>query len=74
MITLPALKYAVFQSFQPIEQDVFNNTIDYIYGYWLNNSNYQRAVGDDLEIFDGKIDFHQPDFSTKYAIPIVDTI
>lgn len=72
IITLPSLKYAVFQSFQPIEEDVFNHTIDYIYGYWLNKSGYQRAIGDDLEIFDGRIDFHQPDFTTKYAIPILD--
>lgn len=69
-IELPQQQYAIFQSHQAIEQDVFNNIIDFIYGYWLGKSPYTRCPGHDLEIFEGIIDFHQPDFTTKYAIPI----
>lgn len=69
--TINSQKYAIFTNHSLIEKDVFNKLIDSIYGYWLPKSGYERALGHDIEIFEGRIDFHQPDFTQKYAIPIL---
>lgn len=45
--------------------------IDYIYGYWLAHSDYERGLGDDYEIFDHIVDVTNPDkLKSQYVIPI----
>ncbi|OUR75748.1 hypothetical protein A9Q77_03905 [Marinomonas sp. 42_23_T18] len=51
--------------------DSTERTIDYIYGYWLANSDYERGLGDDYEVFEHVKDFSNPDeLKSKYVIPI----
>ena len=54
-----------------VEKDTAFNTIDYIYGYWLPNSPYQRGQGNDYEYFENIRDERDSDFTSKYVIPIV---
>jgi len=69
---LPKQKVAMFDTKTNIGDDVTKRTIDYIYGYWLANSKYQRAQGDDYELFENVVDFRTGDFSSKYVIPIIE--
>lgn len=69
-LTLPKQQVASFDTFTNIEADIAKKTIDYIYGYWLPNSNYKRGEGHDFEYFENVTDFRVPDFSSKYIIPI----
>nr|MDA3846286.1 GyrI-like domain-containing protein [Vallitaleaceae bacterium] len=48
--TIPATTYAVFSAYRPITQSV-QSIWDYIYGIWLQNSEYTRGVGDDFEYY-----------------------
>jgi len=51
--------------------DSVERTIDYIYGYWLANSEYERGLGDDYEVFENVNDLSNPDeLKSKYVIPI----
>jgi len=68
---LPKQKVAMFDTKTNIGDDVTKRTIDYIYGYWLANSKYQRAQGDDYELFENVVDFRTGEFSSKYVIPII---
>lgn len=69
--TLPKQKVAIFDTKTNIDAEVAKRTIDYIYGYWLPNSPYQRGIGDDYELFEDVIDFRIGEFTSKYVIPIV---
>lgn len=71
-ITLPKQKVAIFDTKANIEAEALKRTIDYIYGYWLPNSDYKRGVGNDYELFEDVYDFMTGNFSSKYVIPIVD--
>ncbi|MFV2061742.1 MAG: helix-turn-helix domain-containing protein [Gammaproteobacteria bacterium] len=53
-----------------VDTDTVTKTIDYIYGYWLPNSNYNRGNGNDYELFEDVTDFEDPNLSSKYVIPI----
>lgn len=70
--TIPKQKVAIFDISTDINSETAKKTIDYIYGYWLPNSNYKRGVGNDYELFENVIDFMQPTFTTKYVIPIIE--
>lgn len=68
---IPEQEVAVFQIHADIEKDIMKETIDYIYGYWLPNSKYIRADGDDYGFFEGDIDFENPNaLKAKYIIPV----
>jgi AraC family transcriptional regulator len=49
-------------------------TIDYVYGYWLPNSNFQRDDGFDFEYFQNIHVISEKEVrdggTSKYAIPI----
>jgi AraC family transcriptional regulator len=55
-----------------LNNDTVRKTIDYIYGYWLPNSPYTRGNGSDYELFEEHGGFIDPQFGSKYVIPIVD--
>ena len=77
--TLPEQTIAQFHV-HTVDEDTVNKTMDYIYGYWLPNSNYVRGHGSDYELFEGLTNFeglmdanrdmisHQ--LSSEYVIPI----
>ena len=68
---IPKQQVAIFESFADIREDTMKKTIDYIYGYWLPNSDYHRAIGNDYGLFEGTIDFENPNLlKEKYIIPI----
>lgn len=67
---LPSQKVAMFDITTDIDAETAQKTIDYIYGYWLPNSQYQRANGVDYELFEDVKDFRTGDFFTRYVIPI----
>jgi len=57
-----------------VDKDTTAKTIDYIYGYWLPNSNYLRGQGCDYELFEGvkgMQSFEKQEFTAKYVIPII---
>ena len=70
--TIPKQKVAIFDISTDIDSETAKKTIDYIYGYWLPNSNYKRGIGNDYELFENVIDFMKPSFTTKYVIPIIE--
>jgi AraC family transcriptional regulator len=45
-------------------------SMDYIYGFWLPQSDFKRAKGYDIEIFDHRLRLDQPDSVSVYCIPI----
>ncbi|HWU43280.1 MAG TPA: GyrI-like domain-containing protein, partial [Bdellovibrio sp.] len=45
-------------------------SMDYIYGFWLPQSDYQRVKGYDIEIFDHRLRLDQPDSISTYCIPV----
>ncbi len=53
-----------------IDSMTLARTIDYIYGFWLPNSGYTRADGNDYEYFENITDFAAPGVGSKYIIPI----
>jgi AraC family transcriptional regulator len=69
----PAQLVAMFEV-ATVDKDTTAKTIDYIYGYWLPNSKYNRGKGNDYELFEGVTDFEDPDLSSKYVIPIKNKI
>jgi len=46
-------------------------SLDYIYGFWLPQSGFERTQGYDLEIFDSRLRLDQPDSLSIYCIPVV---
>jgi len=72
-LRIPKQKVAAFNIFSDIEEDIARKTIDYIYGYWLPNSNYMRGKGHDYEFFGNVVDFRDPgSFTYRYVIPVED--
>jgi AraC family transcriptional regulator len=70
-LDIPKQKVAAFTIHSDIEEDVARNTVDYIYGYWLPNSKYNRGKGHDYEYFGNVVDFMNPgSFEYKYIVPI----
>jgi AraC family transcriptional regulator len=69
--TVPKQQVAVFEILASIEEDSLQRTVDYIYGYWLPNSDYERDTGDDYGFFEGVIDLEDPNsLKQKYVVPI----
>ena len=68
---LPRQKVAIFDVVSSLEGEALKRTIDYIYGYWLPNSSYERGIGNDYELFENVDNFMTGDFTSKYVIPIV---
>jgi len=66
---LPAQKIAVFDVAQ-VDEETVGKTMDYIYGYWLPNSEYQRAKGDDYEYFENIDSMESQIPKSKYILPI----
>lgn len=67
--TLPEKKIAIFD-IHDLDSDTAQKTIDYIYGYWLPNSNYERDQGHDYEYFENIVNFEDPGTTSKYVIPV----
>jgi len=67
--SFPEQLVAMF-SIASIDRDTAAQTIDYIYGYWLPNSSYERGSGSDYELFEGVTDFRDPALGSKYVIPV----
>lgn len=67
--SLPAQTVARFAVSQ-VDIDTVGKTMDYIYGYWLPQSGYQRDRGDDYELFEQVVDMDFSRVSSSYVIPI----
>jgi AraC family transcriptional regulator len=67
--TFPAQQVAKFDV-ASVGTETLERTIDYIYGYWLSNSGYERGTGSDYELFEGIESFFEPDIGSKYVIPL----
>ena len=65
---LPEQRVAIFDV-AGIDAEAANRTIDYIYGFWLPNSDYRRGEGSDYEWMEG-IDQFDPSTGSKYVIPL----
>lgn len=68
---LPKQLVAKFKTHKANEVDTVPQTIDYIYGYWLPNSDYERGPGNDYEVFENVDDFRNPNLTSSYVIPLV---
>ncbi|MCP4296730.1 MAG: AraC family transcriptional regulator [Proteobacteria bacterium] len=68
---LPEQEVAVFEVQSKLDGEALKRTVDYIYGYWLPNSRFERGEGVDFELFEGVVDYTDPNFSTQYVIPII---
>lgn len=53
-----------------VDTDTVSKTMDYVYGYWLPNSAYQRGQGHDYEYFVGVDGFSSPDLTSQYVLPL----
>ncbi|PHS15332.1 MAG: AraC family transcriptional regulator [Kangiella sp.] len=67
--TFPKQLVAIFD-IAIIEKDTIDKTIDYIYGYWLPNSPYTRAKGEDYESFDNFSLDGDPLNKSQYILPL----
>jgi AraC family transcriptional regulator len=47
-----------------------SETLDYLYGHWLFDSQYKRAKGDDYEIFASDFDMKSTESYFQYVIPV----
>lgn len=68
--TIPEQKVAIFHTMTDIDEEVAKRTIDYIYGYWLFNSGYERGNGNDFEMFTDIVDKYTGKFTSNYIIPL----
>ena len=68
-MSFPAQQVAMFDIFSGTE-DTVAQTVDFIYGYWLPNSQYTRANGHDYEYFENVSDFTVPRLHSRYVLPI----
>lgn len=66
--TLPAQTYAVFQSEGRGENSA--QTMDYIYGIWLPQSEFKRDSGDDYELFDQGFSLDSKNSYYYYYLPV----
>lgn len=60
--------YAIFENVGLADRS--QDTIDYVYGFWLPNSGYRRAEGSDFEIFDDRYSLSNPQSVSSYCLPI----
>lgn len=65
----PAQQVAMFDIYAGT-QDSLARTVDYIYGYWLPNSPFNRGDGNDYEWFETVTSFEDPDLTSKYVMPV----
>lgn len=68
--SFPAQQVAKFDV-ASIGTETAERTIDYIYGYWLPNSGYERSSGSDYELFEDIESFFEPGIGSKYVIPVI---
>lgn len=47
-----------------------SNMVDYVYGIWLSTSEYERAKGYDLEIFDHRYAQGDPNSLARFLVPV----
>lgn len=66
---LPAGQVAQFEMYDTSE-DRYKETVDYIYGYWLPNSNYVRGNGVDYVLVENMSEIGAAGFSLKYVMPV----
>ena len=67
--SFPAQQVAMFEIFHGTENNLAK-TIDYIYGYWLPNSEYTRGPGHDYEWFEDVVSFEDPALRSRYVLPV----
>jgi AraC family transcriptional regulator len=67
-VKIPSHTYATFE--KRGLADKTRMSLDYIYGFWLPQSGYRRALGYDIEIFDHRLRLDQPESVSLYCIPI----
>ena len=67
--SLPEQTIARF-SVASVDIDTVGKTMDYIYGYWLPDSGYQRANGDDYELFEDVTEMDFSDIKASYVVPV----
>lgn len=65
---IPALTYAHFTHRGPISQ--LSETINYVYGAWLPRSEYERAVGPELERYDERFGDGGEKCELDFLVPI----
>lgn len=68
-LELPAGTYAAFEN-KGLAQH-HSSLIDYVYGIWLVNSEFQRGIGYDFEVFDHRYKLGDPDSISFLYIPIM---
>jgi AraC family transcriptional regulator len=56
---------------ESIDIETADRTMNYIYGYWLPNSPYDRGTGSDYELFEETKGFIDPGLGSHYVIPII---
>lgn len=67
---IPKQKVAIFDVVTNVDDEIAKKTVDFIYGYWLYNSGYERGSGTDYELFEDIVDRYKGEFKTKYVIPL----
>lgn len=67
---IPEQKVAIFDIKGECNHVLEN--INYIYGIWLNKSKYERAPGDDYELFDSSYQYNLPESKSQYVVPIIE--
>lgn len=67
--TLPEQWVASFEV-AVVDEDTVLKTMDYIYGYWLPNSDYTRGNGHDYEYFVDVDHFRAPQLRSQYILPL----
>lgn len=67
-LEVPPSRYAVFENIGLIDKS--QATIDYIYGFWLPNSGFERGSGYDFELFDHRYSMDRPDSVSEYWLPL----
>ena len=69
-MTFPEQLVGVFQLATNVVDDNLKQKIDSIYGYWLMNSDYERGLGHDYELFKNMVDPIKGQFDSYYVIPL----
>ncbi len=69
-LEIPSQQVAVFDV-ASIDVDTVNRTIDYIYGYWLPRSGYNRGPGSDYEWM-VNVQRFEPGVGSRYVIPVTE--
>lgn len=68
LLSLKPMTYALFENVG--HEEVSRYTIDYIYGIWLQNSDYERAEGYDYEVFRPDFKIGDPLSVSTYCLPV----